>query len=117
MKVGPNAVLAFAIEMVALVVYGWAPFAFLDLPVVLELLAALALVTVFVALWALFAAPKSMRRLQGMALVTLKLALLLPAVVLLAWGRGWWWLVLGGAVVVANVVIEYRENAAPSGDA
>ena len=68
MKFGPNAVLAFVIEMVALVVYGWAPFAYLDLPVVVELPVALLVVTIFVALWALYAAPKSRRRSKPMVL-------------------------------------------------
>lgn len=109
MKIGANAFLAFVIEMVALGVYLWAPFAFLEKPVLIEGLVAAVCAGLFVGLWAIFCAPKSTRRLKGVALTAMKVALLLPAVVLLTCGRSWVWFVLGLVIVLVNVIVEYRE--------
>ncbi len=109
-KIGANAVLAFAIELAAIGIYFWAPLAYLNETVLVTFLTAFAAVTVFITLWAILAAPKSKKRLRGMALVIAKLILLLPAVFLLTWGWHWAWMALGVGLVFANVLIEWRES-------
>lgn len=108
-KLGPNAVLAFAIELVAIGVYFWAPFAYLNETFLITLLTAFASATVFITLWATLAAPKSKKRLRGMALVVTKLILLLPAALLLTWRLSPVWMALAVALVFATVLIEWRD--------
>lgn len=110
MKIGPNALLSFAIEMVALGIYVWAPFAFLDAPVWAEILLAVVVVAVFALLWARFAAPTSRTRLSGVALLLFKMLVFAPALVLLALRYGRLAGIIGGALVVVNVVAEYLQN-------
>jgi hypothetical protein len=106
MRLGPNAFLSFAIEIVALGIYGWAPFALLEQPLLVEILLAVVALAIFVLLWARFAAPKSPTRLQGVALVLFKFAIYLPALAFLMYRFGWI-VGAGGIVLVAiNVLAE-----------
>lgn len=109
MKIGANAILAFTVELLAIGIYFWAPFAYLDETFLITTLAAFASSTVFITLWALFAAPKSKKRLRGMALVVVKLLLLLPAALLLTWNLNPLWMALAVALVFATVLIEWRD--------
>lgn len=108
-KLGVNSFLSFAVEMIALGIYAWAPFAFLDQPYFVDVLLAVAVVVLFSLLWARFAAPKSSTRLGGIALLLFKLVVFAPALLLLYMRFGW--LILGAGVVLCllNVVWEYLE--------
>jgi hypothetical protein len=109
-KLGPNAFLSFAVEVAALAVYAWAPFAFLNQSLLVEILLAVGAVVIFSLLWARFAAPNSSTRLGGIGLLLFKVAVFAPALYLILARFGWLVFVIGGAVCILNVVWEYLEN-------
>jgi len=109
-KLGPNALLSFAVEMIAIGIYAWAPFAFLDQPLFVEILLAVVVVGLFAAVWARFAAPRSSTRLKGIALLLFKAAVFAPALLLLLSRYGWTIFIVGAAIALLNVLWEYLEN-------
>lgn len=110
MKISANALLSFVLEVVALGVYVWAPFAFLDAPVWMEILLASGAVAILVLLWGRFAAPKSATRLRGVALLLFKIAVFVPALWLVSMGRAWLFPATGLALILVNVIGEYAQS-------
>lgn len=97
-----NLALAFVVEIGALIGFaalgalasGW-------LQLALGLLGA----AVFIGLWAVFAAPRSKRRLPGLTLTFFKIFMFGVAVLLLALAGQWGWALLLGAAAAVNLAL------------
>lgn len=101
-----NAVVSFALELVALGVFGYYGYQ-LDLPGWARIAAAVALPLLLALLWGIFAAPRSERRLSGLALLAFKVVVFGAAVLALyALGYPLPALVLA-AIALVNLAIEF----------
>ncbi len=113
---GINLSLAFLLELVALGAFAYWGFTASD-STVLNILLAIGLAVVAIVLWGVFAAPRSQRRLKGVALIGFKVVFFaLACVALIAAGS----VTLGvivGILVIVNIVLAYvwrQEEAAAS---
>lgn len=97
-----NLALAFLVELGALIGFaalgalasGW-----------LQLVLGLVGAGLFIGLWAVFAAPRSKRRLKGMTLALFKIGMFAIAVLLLALAGQWGWALLLGVAAVVNLAL------------
>lgn len=107
-----NTILSFILELSALFVYAWVPFAFLSSNIlIVKVMISVVLVISTTLAWSRFAAPKSDTRLHGWSLLAFKALILMPAAVLFGIQHGTGVFIVSLVLVLSNVLIELRTSS------